>query len=98
MAKLISCSINLSKIDKTKFTVAKNGDTYLNFTVAVNDQEDKYGKDTALTLNQTEEERKSRIPKTYIGNGKTVWSSEGATKPPKQSYSQNNPIDDDLPF
>lgn len=78
--KIISASINLSKIPKDKITVSKSGDKWLNIDILIQDSEDRYGYDTAIIVRQTKEERETKIPRTFIGNGKTVYSSE-----PKQS-------------
>jgi len=73
MAQILSCSIDLSKIDKAKIIEGKNGGKYYNFDVIINDEPDKYGKDVAITQQQTKEERADKVKKVYIGNGKSVW-------------------------
>lgn len=75
MAQIISCSIDVTKIDKSKLVEGKNGAKYFNFNLNVNDQEDKYGKDCSISLPQTKEERAAKANRTFIGNGKTVWRS-----------------------
>jgi hypothetical protein len=83
MAKIISASIDLSKIDKSKIVSTdkngqpfQNGAKYLNVQIVVNDEADQYGNDCAVRINQSKEEREAKVKPTYIGNGKTVWSSE----------------------
>lgn len=99
MAQLISASINLSKIDKSKIIEGKEGAKYLNIQIALNDQADNYGNTVAITINQTKEEREAKMPKIYLGNGKVVWTSNNQN-PPIQSTptSANIPVEDDLPF
>ena len=76
MSKLISASIDLSKIDKSKI-VEKNGAKYYNITISLNDEKDKYGNDCAIMQEQTKEERLAKEKKVYLGNGKIFWSSDG---------------------
>lgn len=87
---IISCSIDVSKIDKSKLIEGKNGAMYYNFDAIVKDEKDKYGKDVSLSAGQTKEERESKTPKTYIGSGKVVWQGQ-----PKQKQVESN---DGLPF
>ena len=74
MAKLISASIDLSKIDKSKIK-EKDGHKYYDITIALNDEKDKYGNDCAITEGQTKEERLDKVKKVYLGNGKIIWTS-----------------------
>ena len=77
MARLVSASINLSLIDKSKIVEGKNGAKYYDITIAFNDEKDKYGNDCTITAGQTKEEREAKAKKIYLGNGKTRWSSDG---------------------
>jgi len=79
MGSLISASIDLSKIDKSKITEGKNGAKYYNLLISVNDTKNQYGQDVSISENQSKEERESGAKKNYIGNGKTIWS--GGAKP-----------------
>ena len=99
MARLISASINLSLIDKRKIVEGKNG-KYYKITIAVNDNQDKFGNDVNIQQSQSKEEREAKASKVYLGNGKTFWQND---KPKSQYTTQedlqdenNNPTD--LPF
>lgn len=100
--RIISGSMDVTKIDKTKLIEGKNGAKYLNFDIIVNDEADKYGKDVALTLSQTKEERTAKEKKVFIGSGKTVWKKEPQTDTnytaPAETASNNSNAADDLPF
>ena len=102
MAQIISASINLSKIDKSKIIKGKEGAKYLNIQIAINDQPDNYGNTVSISINQTKEERDSKNLKIYLGNGKIVWSSNAPTLPIHPSQTTPalpiNSGDDDLPF
>lgn len=95
MAKLISASIDLSKIDKAKIINGKEGRMYLDITIIVNDEQDKYGQDTQIIQGQTKEEREQKVQKNYLGNGKTIWSGGSKHKPEGATLSSSN---SDLPF
>lgn len=96
MSQIISCSIDVTKIDNSRLVDGKNGAKYFNFTVMVNDQPDKYGKDCSITLPQSKEEREAKTPRVFIGGGKTIWRS---TKQHTTVKPQNNEQGTDtLPF
>jgi hypothetical protein len=90
MAKIISASIDLKKIDKTKIVIGKNNAEYYNIIIICNDTKDKFNQDVAIIEGQTKEQRETKEKKKYIGNGKTIW--EGQYK------QQNNDSGDDMPF
>ncbi len=99
---IISASIDLAKIDTSRIVAGKNGAKYYNISININDEADQYGNNASVVTNQTKEERDAKTAKVYLGNGKTVWSSEGApvaTQPAAKKVSvpvQSN--DSDLPF
>lgn len=104
MAMIISASIDLAKIDTSRIVDGKNGAKYYNISINVNDEADQYGNNASVTTNQTKEERDAKAPKTYLGNGKTVWSSQGTPVPTQQAAPkkvsapvQTNDLDQ-LPF
>ena len=90
MAKIISLSVNVDKIDETRLVKGEKG-KYLNLTIALNDEKDKFGNDVSCWEGQTKEERESKAQKNYLGNGKTIWS--GGSSAPKQEKQT-----DDLPW
>lgn len=103
MAGIIKASIDLTKIPKEKIVDGKKG-KYINIVVNVNNDTDQFGNQASVVVDQTKEERDAKTAKTYLGNGKVVWSdgqfpdptpyegrSNGAPKPQAQPA-------DDLPF
>lgn len=73
MAGLLNISINVADLPKEKFVQGKKG-TYYNFTVSVNDDTNQFGQNVSVYDSQTKEEREAKKAKTYIGNGKVVWT------------------------
>jgi hypothetical protein len=92
MSKLIAVSIDVTKLDKSRFVVGKKG-TYANITINLNDEPDQFNNDASVWEGQTEEERKAKAERNYLGNGKVVWSSEG-----RLQYNEQDDAKDDLPF
>lgn len=93
MAKLMSLSINLSKITKERLIQGDKG-VYLNITVALNDEEDNYGNTVSCWQGQTKEQRESDEKKNYLGNGKVIWSNDSS----QGSQAPLEINEDDLPF
>jgi hypothetical protein len=75
MATILNASLNVAKIDKTKLIAGKTGQ-FLNVTITINDEVDKYGNNASIFESQTKEERDNKTPKNYLGNGKVIWTSD----------------------
>jgi hypothetical protein len=95
--KIVSASVDLTKIDKSRI-IEKNGAKYWNFSILVNDENDKYGNDIAITDGQTKEERDAKVKRNFVGNGKTVFDSAGSAQPAKQAAAPKQSNSDDLGF
>lgn len=91
MSKLITASLDISKIDKSKIIEGKKG-KYINLTLWVNDQEDQFGNNVSIQQSLSKEEREAGAEKIYLGNGK-VRDGGGATPAPAANAGSN-----DLPF
>ena len=94
MAQIISVSIDLNKLDKSRIVEGKNGSKYYNFTINVNDEKDQYGNDASVTISQTAEERQAKAQRTFVGNGRVVWSNNSS----QQSNAQPKEEIDDFPM
>lgn len=82
---MINISLCLSDLPEEKINKGKNGKKYINLCVAARRQPDPYGNTHALWVSQTKEERDTKAPKTYVGNGK--------------EYSLTHPsADEELPY
>jgi hypothetical protein len=101
MSKLLTGSIDLSKIDKTKIVSTdkngnpfENGAKYLNVVVWLNDEADKYGNNASIQISQSKEEREAGAKAIYIGNLK---QPQSRTNEPTSAKNATVEIDD-LPF
>lgn len=75
MSKIIGASIDLAKLKNAPKVQGKNGAEYVNITIILNDQPNEWGKDVSISLEQSKEERQAKKPKTFIGNGKTIYDN-----------------------
>lgn len=99
MSRLLSISIDVTKIPRDQIKAHENGAKYVNLDVWINDEEDKYGNHASVSLKQTKEDREAKAKKTYIGNGKKVYGwGENATSKPASSRSSRDADSDDIPF
>jgi len=102
MSALINLSIDVASLPKEKFVTAKNGKVYYNFTVAIND-ETRYGNNVSAFDSQTKEEREAKKAKSYLGNGKVVWTDGNIVLAEKEDQQSEAPVvqkeaEVDLPF
>lgn len=100
MAGLINISINVADLPKEKFVQGKKG-TYYNFTVSVNDDTNQFGQNVSVYDSQTKEEREAKKAKTYIGNGRVLWTDGVMTAVERQDEVQTPQVEvssDGLPF
>lgn len=81
MSQIISLSIDLNKINKSKAKQHTNGALYYPITILVNDEKDKFGNDAAAIDQQTKEERDRKDKRNYLGNGKVVFSKPASSTP-----------------
>ena len=102
MAEIISFSIDLQKIDKSKINNVTRKDgtlaRFIDVSVVINDEQDTYGNIASMSLGQSKSEVAAKTPKVYLGNGKRVWASNAANKTQEQPQSNSNNSSDDLPF
>ena len=100
MSAIINASIDLSKVDSSRI-FEKDGRKWLSLSISVND-ETNYGNNVGIALSQTKEEREAKQPKTYLGNGKVVWTDGSIVVAEKvETISQPaEPVEEDidLPF
>ena len=100
MSKLLTGSIDLSKIDKTKIVdrdkdgnLFQNGAKYLNIVVWINDEADKYGNNASIQISQSKEEREAGVKAIYIGNLK-----EPQSRSNEPTSARTASVEHTLPF
>lgn len=70
MAKLITASINLKKVNQDLLIPGEKG-KYLNLTIWVNDAPDQFGNDVSV-----EQRTEKGAEKIYLGNGRSYKKDE----------------------
>ncbi len=104
MASIISANIDLTKIEKAKIYEGKKG-KYYPITIVLNDELGQYGDSGYIQTEQTKDERDAKLPKSYLGNVKVVWTNGSNVDPaprdgenaPQQAMQQSS-SEPDLPF
>lgn len=97
----LNVRINVSKIDKSKLYKGAKG-VYLNMTTFVDlDEEDEYGNNGFISMEQSKEQRDAGEQSVILGNVKKFWtdgaevSSEVSAPQPDMSIEE---LDEDIPF
>jgi hypothetical protein len=90
MATNISVKMDVKKIDKKRLYVGEKG-IYLDATIIMFDEPDKYGNNGMIVENITEEERKADKKGTILGNVKYIVKKQKTEEEKKEET-------DDLPF
>ena len=103
MSTLINLSLDVTKVTKKNLGKGK----YLNLTISVNDETNKYGQNVAAWEEQSKEDREAKTEKNYVGNGKVIWteglvsvaekSESKESKPVKKAAPKKDAVDD-LPW
>ena len=103
MATIIKTSINLNKIPKDKIIVGAKG-KYLPISVTLNDELDQFGNNGPVIVEQTKEERESKVEKVFLGNARVVWTNgQNVEATPRMDQPKAMPKaepaeEQDLPF
>ena len=93
----LNVRINVSKIDKSKLYKGEKG-VYLNMTTFVDlDQEDEYGNNGFISMEQSKEQRDAGEQSVILGNVKKFWV-DGVTASATQSDMSLKELDEDIPF
>jgi hypothetical protein len=94
---MITCSIDVTKIDKNRIKSHSNGSKYYEFVLIDKKEGDKYGNTHIIVEGVTKEERAQNIRGLIIGNGKD-WSKQDAKPENKSSAATQAPDGDEIPF
>lgn len=73
----IALSIDVTKLDKSRFVSGKNGAKYCDLTVWLSpDEPDDYGKHGGIQIAATKEEQEAKEKMPYVGNAKVFWAKK----------------------
>ena len=72
---------------------------YVNLSINMNDETNQWGQNVSVTLSQTKEEREAKAKRTYVANGKVVWTDGNISAVPREEQPAVAEADDmDFPF
>lgn len=89
---MITVSVCLSDIPKSKIVEAKNGKKYVNLVLDERREVGKYGETHMLYMSQTKEERQNKDKKVFVGSGKEYKFEK------RQEDVPDSDVGDGLPF
>ena len=93
----LNVRINVSKIDKSKLYKGAKG-VYLNMTTFVDlDEEDEYGNNGFISMEQSKEQRDAGEQSVILGNVKKFWTDDAEVSAPQPEMSLEE-LDEDIPF
>ena len=96
--KVIVGKIDVTKIDKKRLFKGTKG-TYLNFSMILNDTDDKYGNHGFISESVSREEREQGMKGTVLGNVKIVFDKPDREPGEDDDKGEEQPtMNDDLPF
>lgn len=73
----VALSIDVTKLDKSRFVQGKNGAKYCDLTVWLSpDEADDYGKHGGIQIAATKEEQEAKEKMPYCGNAKVFWAKK----------------------
>ena len=74
MKVAVNFSINVTKLDKTRFFETKNGAKYVDLTCFISPEEpDQFGQHGGIQQSTTQDERAAGTKMAYVGNVKAFW-------------------------
>lgn len=88
--KIISASIDLSKIDRSRVIEGRNGAQYVDITL-VNTPGNQYGKDYLVKQDFGKEAREQKIETPILGNGKAFLVDQGSQADGNSSGGSSSP-------
>jgi hypothetical protein len=78
---------------------AKENGKGISTTISVNETVDQFGNNVSMWIAQTKEQRDSKAPRNYVGNGTVVFSkAKEYPTAPKKEFKQPNELNSNLPF
>jgi len=105
----VALSIDVTKLDKSRFVSGKNGAKYCDLTVWLSpDEADEWGKHGGIQIAATKEEQEAKEKMPYCGNAKVFWAKKatqwvgyfGENEKKQEPKKEQQGFDDleDIPF
>ena len=99
MSKLVAIKIDITKIDRDRLFIGKNGAEYLDATVFINEEAGQFGDHGMITQSVSKEEREAGVKGAILGNVKTIgeFGDNNRAAAPAPAAAAPAPLDD-IPF
>ena len=107
MTKLgVNFSIDVTKLDSSRFVEGKNGSKYVNLTCFIEPEnpDPRYSQHGGIKQSTTAEERAAGTKLPYVGNVTVFWGEglnvvkKANAAPTVEAPTTRAPLDDDIPF
>jgi hypothetical protein len=100
MATLATLYLKKETIDILKATSEKKGLKGVEITISISDETNDFGQNVSSFVSQTEQERKEKKKRFYVGNGSVFWTDGkiSVAKKNKQDVVEQEKNEDGLPF
>jgi hypothetical protein len=105
MAVLANLYLKIETVETILKTLKAKNEKGISLTISIADEVNQYGQNLTSYVEQTKEQRESKLKKFYVGNGSVIWTNDivkVAKKPTTTEQPSNQPSsiqqEDDLPF
>ena len=76
-----------------KIGIKDRSGKYKDYMISVSDELDRFGNNVAMYVEQTKEERDAKVKRTYVGNGRVVWTDGKIETAPNPNAPKEAGID-----
>jgi hypothetical protein len=104
MGSLSNVYIKKETLEVLLKTIEAKGEKGVSIDISINETSNDYGQNLSAYVSQTKEQRESKTPRYYVGNGKCFWT-DGVIKVAEKKAEVHNAVPipqatptDDLPF
>lgn len=74
MGALLNIYFKLETLEKIVKTLKAKNETGITIDLGIQDETNNYGQNVSGYISQSKEQRESKTPKFYVGNGKVFWT------------------------
>lgn len=89
MSSLNSLYLKKETLETLLQTISKKKENGVELTVSISDTKNEYGQNVSAYVSQSEDQRKAKTKRYYVGNGKTFWSSDNSMVKPKEKIEKD---------
>lgn len=102
MSSLAEFYIKKETIETMLKVINAKNQSGISLQIGINDETNQWGQNVSVSVSQSEEDRKAKKDKYYVGNGKVFWTDGKITKAEKKDIPKSEdsfiPAGNELPF